>query len=75
MFHKIKPHVGSALVTSMIIGVLLSIINHSEEFLSLEINLLDLYSWTPNFIVPCAVSLFSRVRAAQNCKDQVDSIQ
>ena len=75
MFHKIKPHVGSAFVTSMIIGVILSIINHPQEILSLEIAFVDLYGLIPNFVVPFSVSLFSRVSAAKNCNDQVEPIQ
>ena len=64
---KIQPHLKSALTTSMIIGVILSIINHTDE-LAKGITISCLIEWIPNFIVPFCVSLYSRVSAAKNCE-------
>ena len=69
MFSKYRQQIKDSVYTSLVVGTLLTFINHTQTIVSLSFTALDLLPWLLNFVVPFTVSLYSRIAALKKEKE------
>ena len=63
-----KIHIKGSLNTALIVGSILTIINHPQEILNWDFELREALGWSLNYVVPFSVSFYSRLASERKFK-------
>jgi hypothetical protein len=59
-------HLQGSIKTALVVGTILTFINHTKAILNIEFDAYDLLNWSLNYVVPFTVSLYSRIISQKN---------
>ncbi len=63
-----KIHIRGSINTALIVGSILTLINHPQEIFNWDFELREAMRWSLNYVVPFTVSFYSRLASERKIK-------
>lgn len=63
-----KIHIKGSVNTALIVGTILTLINHPHEIFNWDFEWREASRWTLNYVVPFTVSFYSRLASERKIK-------
>jgi len=73
--HNLKAHLKGSIRTALVVGTLLTFINHTTAIINLDFDYMDLLNWSLNYVVPFTVSLYSRIASERSLAKKAEKYE